>query len=88
MQEQERIRDGSYRFALMPNIWTISVTENVSAARQRQDNKLSSRYWNLLPFNVVYVDFLAFITSLLIFLPGKKQPMMKRSYLNFMKSVF
>lgn len=33
MQEQERIRDGSYRFAFMPNIWTISGTENVRAAR-------------------------------------------------------
>lgn len=55
---------------------------------QREDNKLFSRYWNLLSFNLLYVDFIAFITSLLIFLPEKKNPMMKRLCLNFMKSVF
>lgn len=41
MQEQERIRDGSYRFALMPNIWTISITENVSA--DRHEDKTTNR---------------------------------------------
>lgn len=36
MQEQERIRERSYGFVFMPNIWMILITQNVSAARHKE----------------------------------------------------
>lgn len=36
MQEQQRIRDRSYRFVFMSSIWMILITENVCAARHNE----------------------------------------------------
>lgn len=36
MQEQQRIRDRSYRFVFMSSIWMMLINENVCAARHNE----------------------------------------------------